>query len=263
MPRKKEVEEQIDVVKKERKETFATRWFKDYAVDNREEMKICCDITARQADEMFRMKLKTGNTEMFAVVYYATFITILEFLASKQKSSVYNDFSIEICNSINIGYTNDTSDENEKIGNFMPIIEHINVNRNIIDDMPIDDPNASAANLTKWMVTNSKKGAEYYLDISNKAYAKLEQEYHTRLRIESAVIPLFCIFNDAIVNVLKQKYKELQGSNSVSEVKMNVFGLYTIFYSFDEETSQESIEYQPSIRCKLALKNDENAFHET
>ena len=262
MPRKKEVEEQIDVVKKERKETFATRWFKDYAVNNRQEMKICCDITARQAEEQFRMKLATGNTEMYAVVYYATFITILEFLASKQKSRVYNDFSIEICKSINIGYTNDTSEENEKIGNFMPIIEHISVNRNIIDDLPADDANASATNLTQWMVTNGKKGAEYYLEIANKAYAKLEQEYHTRLRLEAAVIPLFCIFNDAIVNVLKMKYKEAQGTG-VSEVSLNVFGLYDIYYSFDEETSQESIEYQPNIRCKLALKNDDNAFRES
>ena len=262
MPRKKEVEEQIDVVKKERKETFVTRWFKDYAVNNREEMKICCDLTARSADEQFKMIIINGHTELFAVVYYVTFVTILEFIASKQKSRVYNDFSMEICNSINIGYTNNTNEENEKIGNFMPIIEHISINRSITNDMDPKDPDATPTGVIRWMSMNAKKNAEYYKDIQEKAYNTLKEDYHLDIHVSEAVIPLFCIFNDHIVNVLKMKYKEAQGTN-VSEVSMNVFGLYDIFYSFDEDTNTEQIEYQPGIRCKLAMKNDDLAFRES
>ena len=57
------------------------------------------------------------------------------------------------------------------------------------------------------------------------------------------------------------KYKEAEGTD-VSEVSMNVLGLFDIFYSFNEEENQEIIEYQPNIMMKLALKSDSVAGRE-
>ena len=47
----------------------------------------------------------------------------LEFIRKKEK--VYNNFTIQIAQSLNIGYTNNDDEENEKVGNFMPIMEYI------------------------------------------------------------------------------------------------------------------------------------------
>ena len=61
-----------------------------------------------------------------------------------------------------------------------------------------------------------------------------------------------------IVSVLKMKYREAEGTD-VSEVQINVLGLFDAYYSYDVEEDQEIIEFQPNITMKLALKNDDTA----
>lgn len=260
MPRKpKEIEQEIDVVEKKKPETFVTRWFKEHAVNDAREMKIICDLTARSAEEQFCLYITSGNTEVYSVIFYATFTTILEFLRSKEKT--YNEFTMEICNSINIGYTNNDSEDNEKVGNFMPILEYISINRNIVDDTSSIDADKTKQNYIRWKELNIKKNVEYYKEIQEKAYDVLKSQYKTNLRTSEAVIPLFCIFMDHISNVLKMKFKEAEGTD-VSEVSMNVLGLFDVYYSYNEEDAQEIIEFQPNITMKLALKADDVASRE-
>lgn len=250
----KEVEQEIDIKKTEGKpETVVTRWFKDNAVNNATELKIICDLTARSAEEQFRMYLKSGNTEVYAVIFFATFMTILEFIRKKQKT--YNNFTVEIYKSINIGYSNNDDEDNEKVGNFMPIMEYIGINRNIVDEHEGLGEETTSQNFLRWQVLNSKKNVEYYKEIQERAYERIKNEFRTNLRTSEAVLPLFCIFMDHITSVLKMKYKEALGTD-VSEVSINVLGLFDVFYSFNEEDNQEIIEFHPNIRMKLALKDD-------
>lgn len=257
--KEKEHEEEVEVNSNQKKETFVTRWFKDYAVNNARELAIICDLTARSAQEQFKLFLNNkGNVEVFGVVFYATFVTILEFIRSKQRT--WNQYSIEICKSVNIGYTNNDNEHNEKIGNFMPIMEYIGVNMNIVDDRP-SSLDTISTNSIRWKELNSKKNIEGYNEIQEKAFKRLKDEYKVNMRTSELIIPLFCIFMDNITNVLKMKFREAEGTD-VSEVSMNVFGLFDVFYSFNEEENQEIIEFQPNIFMKLALKSDENASKE-
>ena len=249
-PKEAEVEVQVD--KKAVKETFATRWFKEYAVNNRDELKIICNLTSRSAEEQFSMYLEKGNTEVYAVIFYATFMSILEFIRDQQKR--YTQFTVTICNSINLGYENNEDDENEKVGNFMPIIEYVGINRGIVDDGKMEDDKTNN-NFIRWKQLNIKKNVEYYKDIQERAYNKMKKDYKLELRTSEAVIPLFCIFLDHITNVLKMKYKEADGT-SVSEVSMNILGLFDIFYSFNSEENEEIYEYKAGIPMKLGLKSD-------
>lgn len=252
----KEEEQQIDVKAPVKQETFVTRWFNDYAVNNKTELKFICDLTSRSAEEQFSMYLKSGNTEVYGVVFYATFLTILGFIKGKQNS--YNNFTIQFCNSINIGYSNSINENNEKVGNFMPIMEYIGINRSVVNEDSSYDEDRTSQMFIRWKELNIKKNIEYYKEIQEHAYEVLKSQYKTNLRTSEAVIPLFCTFMDHIVNVLKIKFKEADGTD-VSEVSMNVFGLFDVFYSFNEETDQEIIEFQPNISMKLALKSDDVA----
>lgn len=257
MPRKpKEIpEEEIQVSQPEKKTTFVTEWFKAHAVNNKAELKIVCDLTARSAMEQFSMYLPTGNTEVYAVVFYATFMEILKFIKGKQ--GTYKNFTLEICNSLNIGYTiNDN--ENFETGNFTPIMEYIGINRNIIDDTNNVSVNKTSENFIRWKELNIKKNVEYYKEIQERAYNTLKTEYKVNLRTSEAVIPLFCIFMDNICNVIKTRWKECENTN-VSEVSMNVFGLFDIFYSFDEEDNVEIIDFDIKLGSKLGIKDDNRA----
>lgn len=261
MPRKPvEKEENIDLSQKEKKVTAVVKWFNDYAVNNKEELKIICDLTARSAEEQFTMFIKSGNTEVYACVFYATFMAILEFIRSQQK--VRKNFTIEIANSINVGYSNNDDEENEKVGNFMPILEYIGINRNIVNANKEISSEQTSASFISWKDLNVKKTAEYYKEIQENAYNKLKSEFHVNLHTSEACIPLFCIFMDNITNVLKQKYKEAMGTE-VSEVSMNVLGLFDAYYSYDEDAGQEIIEFSPNVIVKLTLKSDDIASGES
>ena len=140
----------------------------------------------------------------------------------------------------------------------MPIMEYIGINRNIVDSSSSFDVDTTSQNFIRWKELNIKKNIEYYKEIQEIAYEKLKSEYKTNLRTSEAVIPLFCIFMDHITNLLKVKFREADGTD-VSEVSMNILGLFDVFYSYNEDDNQEIIEFQPNIRMKLALKSDEIA----
>ena len=231
MPKKaKEVEENIEVTTPVKQETFATLWFKDNAVENPDVIKTICDLTARSAKEQFHLNLPRGNSEIYAMIFYATFMTVLDFIRSKEKT--YNNFTMEIAKSINIGFTNNTDEDNEKVGNFMPIMEYIGVNRSIVnEDYNKGDPIDKS--FMDWKELNTKKTVDYYKELQDKTFNVLMNDYKTNIRTPECVIPLFCIFLDMIVSVLKMKYREAEGTD-VSEVQINVLGLFDAYYSYVE-----------------------------
>lgn len=273
MPRKpKEVEQEIDITEKKKKRTHAQEWFDTYVVNNKEEMKLVCDLTAKSCWEQFKL-YNTDNTELYAAIFHGIFMTILKFLKGQQ--SKWKEYSIEIANSINIGYVNNTNEDNEKVGNFMPVLEYISINRNVVDsyDIPYSDSTEIAAKkvtvpknhtdkqIMMWKVQNIHKTIENYNKIQEDAVQVLYNDYKINLRNDEAIFPLFCIFMDNVSNVLKMRFKELEGTD-VSEVSFNVLGLFDAFYSYDVDEDKEIIEYSPNITMKLALKNDDAATGE-
>lgn len=260
MPRKpkQEVEEEIDIKKPKKRMSYAVKWFNDYAVNNKEDLKIICDLTRMSAEEQFGMNVPSENNEVFGVVFYGTFMTILDFLRGKQATK--KNFTIEIVKSINIGYVNNDDEDNEKVGNFMPIMEYIGVTRPIVeeDESTKKKPGYIYDALNRWKQQNIKQDIEGYKQIQEEAYKRLEDDYKITLRTSEQVLPLFCIFMDNINNYIKHKFHEAEGTD-VSEVSMNVFGLFDVYYSFNAEDNQEIIDYACGIPMKLRLKNDENA----
>ena len=262
MPRKKveEKDQELDTKKKVKKKTWAVRWFDDHCTDNVSDMRIVCGLVARSAYEQFHIDVPSGNNEIFAVVFYGTFTTILDWIRQKQKTR--NEFMIEIAGSLNIGFTNNTDQNNEKVGNFMPVMEYIGVNRNIVYSTEgIKDELGTPANCIRWKELNIKKTADSFKEIQEVAYQRLDQELHVNLRTSEATIPLFCLFLDALTGYMRYKYQEAEGTD-VSEISMNVLGMFDIYYSFDPETNQECIEYAPGVFVKLRLKSDDTAGRE-
>lgn len=259
MPRRKasEVQEEMDQPVIQKHDTFATRWFKDNAVNNPDDLRIICDATAKSCEDQFYLYLKSNHTETYAIIFFSTFNTILAFLREKQKQ--YKNFTMEIANSVNIGYCNNNDENNEKTGNFFPVMEYIGINRNVVDNNFADiTETSSAENYIKWKELNCKKNAEMLKTIQENAYQDLKQNYHVSLRQSEAVIPIFCIFLDMCMNLCKQKYRELVDTN-ISETSINVLNLFDIYYSYDENTGTDVIEFQPSVYMKLQLKNDNQA----
>ena len=255
MPRKKpeEKDQELDIKKQVKKETFVSTWFNEYAVNDKSSIMRICDVTKQMVWQQFVFDAK--NPQVYAVIFYGTFLSILKFIKKNQK--VYNDFTIKIANSINIGYVNNTDEDNEKVGNFMPVMEYIGINKRVEVVGKINE-DTTPVNLNSWIELNTKKNVDYYNEIQADACKLLADEFRISLRHQECIFPFFCIFLDNIIGILKLKYQEAQGTD-VSEVSMNILGLFDVFYSFDEDNNQEIIEFQPNIRMKLELKSDEIA----
>jgi hypothetical protein len=256
MPRKpKEPELELQTSEAPKRETIVTRWFRDNCPDNQEDIRAICELTARSAEEQFRMFSRTKNYEVYAIIFFATFQSIMDFLREKQK--IFKRYTFELAQSVNIGYQTSTSVDNEKFGNFMPIMEYIGVNRPIV---PIEKtgPGVTEKNFILWKELNIKKNIEHFKEVQEIAYHRLRKEYILDVRSSESIFPLFCTFMDHINNVVRYKYREADGTK-VSEVSLTVMGLFEVFYSFDEEKAKEVIQYAPLPFFKLGLKNDSTA----
>ena len=124
MKKVQEVETDIEVANsKPRKETFCTRWFDEHAVNDKTFLRQVCECTSKQMLRQFDIHAGKNNPEPFGVIFYGTFMVILKFLKGKQKK--YNNFTIQIGKSLNIGFTNEIDDDEEKLGNFLPVMEYV------------------------------------------------------------------------------------------------------------------------------------------
>lgn len=249
----KEEEVEVKVQVPPKKRTVVGTWFDDNCVNDRETIETICTLTARSVEEQFNMSIRSSNVNVYAAVFFATYTSILKFLKSKQDR--HSRYTIEIANSINIGYDNNDSIENEKAGNFQPILEHIGFNRNIINSSPME-VDTTTKNFILWKGLNIKKNIEHCKEIQEDAYNLLQQDFRVDLRTSEAVMPIFCIFIDNMIGVLKLKYREAEGTD-VSEVKFNVLGLFDVTYSFDEEDNQDIIEYVTRVTAKTIMKDDD------
>lgn len=275
MPRvKSEKEIEVDVSKlKESKEepSIAQRWFDEHTstkrdpednTSNREDMLRVSELTDRMMRDNFHMNTRKRKASLYAVMFYAIMTVILDFIKSQQ--STYSNFTLQIANCVYIGYTNNTNENNEKVGNFMPFMQYIGEDRNIVDvnHTHSDKMDRATKLYLRWMELNTKQNVEYYKTIQENAASVLYNDYAVNVHSTEMIIPTFCIFLDNVINVLKLHWNELEGTD-VSEVKMDVLGLFTCYYSFDEEENREIIDFQPNITMKLALKSDKVAAEQS
>ena len=214
-----------------------------------------CDLVADSVANQFDMHVKSSNTEVFALIFFVTFETIMDFLNQKQTN--FNNFTFKIAKSLNIGYTNNTNTENEKFGNFMPLIEYTGINRNIIRDEINNADDKSEVNFIRWKQQNLTQNENFCNQIQNQAAVKLANEYGIQIVNNEAVIPIFCIFLDMAVYIVKTLYNEANlVEDGPSEYKINVLGLFDLYYSFDSVEDKEHIDFTPGIYMKLRSKSD-------
>ena len=247
--------EEVFVPKPPAKKPFPIIWFDQNVSDNKAEMLAISEVTLLSCLEQFRLEVGIEKKALYAVIFFGTFEAILQYLRSKQKT--FNKYTIQLFNSINIGYSNSNAKENEKVGNFMPVMEYIGVNRHLADPQKVTS-DISSTNYNAWKTLNSKKNVEHYDDIQKLAFERLRTEYKIDLRTDEAVWPIFCVFMDNINNVLRMKFREAQGTK-VSQIKISVMGIFDAYYSYDETIDKEYIEYTPKPFFKLRLKNDSSA----
>ena len=239
---KNPVQERIESVK---------GWFERTCVDDRDKILAVCAVTGRMLADQFNMRTRENLDEVWALVFYECWLQILEFLS--RKTSQYTEFEVQVEKCVRIGYTNYLNDDDEKVGNFMPFMEWVGKDTSIVYN-----PHETADdNFIRWKEQNSIKNVDMQKEIQDKTALLINRKYGMNIGSPDAVIPIFCIFLDNVVNILKQDYKD--AGEDVSKVKMNVLSQFTVTYSFDTDDNREIVDFSPSVAIKMEIKNDTKA----
>ena len=195
-----------------------------------------------------KFKIKLDDPKETAVIFSKTFEAILDFLQNLEKD--YSEFKINLCNRFVVGYTTIESEEDEKEGNFMVYIRHLN-SLNTSMDNDSDNESLKATELAvQWNTDNILDQPKIIKDIASRAYEKLKK-LDMYLVSSEVIMPIFITTYENIINYLKIRRKELDKF----EYEINFASIFYIGARESEDDTAD-IYIRPNIESKLKLKND-------
>lgn len=229
-------------------ETKSKLWFKDNVSENEAELIQIGELANKMLYDKINLGINDPRTTI--AIYAKIFDEVCNVVVSKQDE--WDEFWLTIADRLQIGYTTTTSEDDEKQGNFMVFIKHIESKQK---DDPLDEEEEDTIALcTQWNAENIRTQADIIKEIASRAKKKLEEIINIKIASCEFVIPMFCIIHSQIVNYIRLKRIE----EDKSEYEINVAGLYTIGIQ-ETEDAEEDIYFVPSISLKLKFKNDAQA----
>jgi len=180
-------------------------------------------------------------------IYASIFDSLCNVVVDKEKE--YDDFNLNVADRLEVGYSTTNSDDDEKTGNYMVYIRHL---ESKASDMPLDeDEDDTIVLCTQWNAANIRVQADVMKEVAARAKKDLSDIINIKTGNYEFIVPMFCIIHSQILRYIRMKRKEVDKS----EYELNVAGLYTIGIQVTEDTEEE-IYYVPSIALKLKFKND-------
>jgi hypothetical protein len=234
--------------------TKAEQWFEDNVIENREDLLKVGELANREVFEKLSLDIASPNITI--AMYAQVFKALCDVVRSKQ--DIMEDFELNVAGRLAIGYTTTSSEDDEKSGNFMVYINHLNSKS---ADTSIDDDETDTIVLcTQWNAANVKIQADVIKDAAIRGKANLNDNLDIKAANHEFIIPLFCIIHSQLIEYLLARAEELK----LTELEINVAGLFTIGVEIHEERDtagniidvERDIYFVPSIDTKLAFKND-------
>lgn len=228
------------------------QYFNENANEDTEDIQMICDTSNKQLYREFKMGFNNSETKKpdprllaacFAKIYEAILISLEGF----EKS--YSEFEINICNRLLIGYSTNQDEDDEKQGNFMVYIRHLDSSKKH-DDFK-DDPEANAIErAVQWNSENITNQSEVLKKISTEALRVLK-EIDVNFASSELIMPIFITVYENIVNYLKIIRRE----RDEFEYEINFMGCFYIGVR-ESEDGNDDVYIRPNIESKLRLKND-------
>lgn len=234
-------------------------YFKEHCVEDQEEVLTILKAAAQDIYEKFEIRFGTkteaGNVEwrpemlgtVFAAFYEET-INLLE-----QKTVSKSQFVITIADRLQIGFSNDDSEDmqiegvdNEKIGNFCPFAKHIEKKHSIATSEYGTDPNARC---NEWINANVTVDPKEINDISAATKQKLKS-LGLKLMHPSYACPSFICVYEQLINFVKLRRIELDAF----QYEINFLNCF--YVKCIETDDGDEIRLRPNISNKLQLKDN-------
>ena len=222
-------------------------YFEEFAHEDQEHVITICETASKVIFDRF--KARFDDPRLLAACFskiYGAFLNKLESLESE-----FSSFQINICDRLSMGYSTTNDEDDEKIGNFMISITHLNSNKK---NENVEDPTAKTEErAVQWNTENIISQPELLRKISVEAVDELKT-IDVNIGTTELIIPIFVTTYEAIVNYLKIKRNE----EDAFEFEINFISCFYIG-ARESEDGLDDIYIRPNIEAKLKLKNDTNA----
>ena len=232
----------------ENKKKPTEEWFEKNVHENEKELLEIGELANRMLHEKISLGLTNPITTIAA--YGTIFDVITKYI--KEKENEWDDYCVNIADRIKVGYTTTDNEDDEKPGNFMVFIQH--VEHSSTDESLDEDEDDTIVLCTQWNAANIKELANVVKEIASLAKKELADLLNLKTESTEFVIPMFCIIHACILNYIQLKKKE----EEVSEYELNICGFYTVRVR-ETDDAENIIEYIPSVPLKLFIKDDANA----
>lgn len=227
-------------------------WYKENIVDNQEDI---WHIGETASLRIFKDLKISMPPEMIIAFYCNSLEGMMDYL--KKKQTDYTEFWINVQDTLEIGYTNNENEDDEKQGNFM-------IQVNYLPDAPrvnVNDFSDDAETIaTSWASQNMSASIEYLLK-EIMPHVKNYLKTHVDLIIERAevVLLLFMLINEVIIGVVKTKRQE----SAVSDYFITVGGLVSIHCQETDDGDRIFFKAEPSAKIMMKSDGDATAVHES
>lgn len=219
--------------------------------DDIEINKDICDLAGKMLRDRFKIRVEEDAYQIIGVAFNVVYFSILELLKSKQAD--YSNYKINFCDRLEIGYSTNEDDDDEKQGNFVIFIRHLN--KNTVDETKIDtEPNSSTVQLcASWNdfnVTNQIKDIKIIEDMAMKNLKDVDIAFNS----PELIMPIFITTYEAVVEHLKLKRIDIDSF----ELEINFMSCFNIGVR-EGEGGIDVVYIRPNIDNKLKMKDDQKA----
>lgn len=222
-------------------------YFNEFAHEDEKEIITICETASKKIYDQF--KARFDNPRLLGSCFSKIFGAFLNKLEALQ--SEYSDFTINVCDRLSIGYTTTEDEDDEKQGNFMVFIRHMNSNKK---NEEYDDPTAKTVErAVQWNTENIIAQPELLRKIAIDAVEELKQ-IDVSIGSSELIMPIFIAVYEAIVNYIKVRRCEIDAF----EYEINFM---SCFYIGARESEDDTVDIyiRPNIESKLKLKSDVKA----
>ena len=227
------------------------KFFNENVNEDIDDILMICDTANKRLYQEFRMGFNNPDTnkpdpKLLAACFAKIYEAILISLENLEKS--YSNFEINICNRLLVGYSTTNDEDDEKQGNFMIYIRHIDSSKKHDE---FDDPAASAIErCVQWNTENITNQTEIIKKISIEATHTLK-DIDVTVGSSECIMSIFVIVYESIINYLKEKRRD----DGLFEYEINMIGCFYIGVR-EGEDDIDDVYIRPNIESKLRLKND-------
>lgn len=226
--------------------------YDDIVVDDKEAVEEISKVAAQQIYEKFRINYVV-EPRYLTVEFFIIWDTLIKLITEKEKTN--SEFLVNVYDRFEVGFKDRTTEDDEKMGNFVPSIKHLGTASK--NEFSSDAVTASqrCVQFNSQGIVNSP---DFIKHVAAKAHKRIEDEANIKLSSDETIIPLLVTTYDCIIDYCKIKLAEICADPSSDEFtyEINFASCFDVIVRQTEDPSKPKIAIKPSIYHKLMTKSD-------